>query len=256
MTDEGTGKLAGRTALVSGGARGLGEAYARILHGAGASVVITDILEEAGAALAAELGGRALFVAHDVTNAQHWADAVAAGEAAFGPIRILVNNAGIHDGGPIADYPAERFRRMIDINLTGCFLGMQAAVPSMRRGEQGGAIVNVSSTAGLAGFPEATAYVASKWGVRGMTKAAALELGGDAIRVNSLHPGLIDTPMTTGFAPNLAQPIPRAGQVEEVARMVLFLASDDSSYCTGAEFVVDGGQSILVGTPPPKAVAG
>jgi 3alpha(or 20beta)-hydroxysteroid dehydrogenase len=138
---------------------------------------------------------------------------------------------------------------MMDINLTGCFLGMQAVIPSMRKGG-GGSIVNVSSTAGLCGFPAAIGYVASKWAVRGMTKAAALELGPDKIRVNSLHPGMIETPMTSSFAPNLAQAIPRAGKTDEVARLVLFLASEDSSYCTGSEFVIDGGQSILVGMPP------
>jgi 3alpha(or 20beta)-hydroxysteroid dehydrogenase len=249
MADLNQAKLAGRTTLVSGSARGLGAAYARALHGAGASVIITDVLVDEGEALQAELGGRALFLRHDVSSSTEWRDVVARGEEAFGPITVLINNAGIHEATMIENYSEERFRRMIDINLTGVFLGMQEILPSMRRGG-GGSIVNVSSTAGLCGFPSAIGYIASKWAVRGMTKAAALEFGPDKIRVNSLHPGLIETPMTQAFAPNLAQAIPRAGRMDEVATLVLFLASDDSSYCTGSEFVIDGGQSILVGVPP------
>jgi 3alpha(or 20beta)-hydroxysteroid dehydrogenase len=242
-------RFTGRTAFISGAARGLGAGYARALHREGANVVITDILVDDGEALVAELGDRAMFIRHDVSNSDAWRAAVSAAEDRFGPINILINNAGIHDDGPIDAFPEERFRRMMDINLTGCFLGMQAVIPSMRRAG-GGSIINASSTAGLAGFPHAVAYVGSKWAVRGMTKCAALELGADNIRVNSIHPGMIDTPMTTGFTPNDQQAIPRAGTVEEVAKLVLFLASDDAGYCTGGEFVIDGGQVLMVGAPP------
>ena len=246
------GKLEGRVALVTGAARGLGEGFAHAIAAEGAAVILTDVLEAEGRALAAAIGPRALFCAHNVARQDQWQAAVAAGEGAFGPISILVNNAGIHDAGPLTDFSEERYRRVIDVNQVGVFLGMQAVVPSMRRAG-GGAIVNSSSTAGLAGFPCAYAYVASKWAVRGMTKSAALELGVDNIRVNSIHPGMIDTPMTAGFTPDKTQPIPRAGRVEEVAKLVLFLVSDDSSYCTGAEFVIDGGQVTIVGTPPSSA---
>ena len=248
MDDRRSARFVGRTAFVSGGARGLGEAFIRGFHREGANVIITDVLEDQGAALAAELGKKAIFVRHDVTSADDWRSAVLAGENAFGSISVLCNNAGIFDAGLIADFPEERYRRVIDINQIGVFLGMQAIVPSMRRAG-GGAIVNSSSAAGLVGYAYASAYVASKWAVRGMTKVAALELGGDNIRVNSIHPGIIETAMSGGFRAEMNQPIPRTGGTEEVANLVLFLASDEASYCTGAEFVVDGGQVTAGFTP-------
>jgi 3alpha(or 20beta)-hydroxysteroid dehydrogenase len=176
-------------------------------------------------------------------------DAVAVAESAFGPVSVLVNNAGIVRWGPLADMDPPAWHEVLGVNLTGVFLGMHAAIPSLRRAG-GGAIVNISSVSGLVGLPMQSAYTASKWGVRGLTKSAALELARDGIRVNSVHPGIVHTPMTEVTNPAMAavrdqvlsvQPIPRMGEPEEVARMVVFLASEEASFCTGSEFVVDGG---------------
>ena len=244
------GKLDGRTALVSGGARGMGAAIAHAVVEEGGRVVIGDLLDVEGAKVVTELGEeRARFVHLDVTEPDHWRDAVAVAETAFGPVSLLVNNAGIVRWGPLADMDPAAWHEVLDVNLTGVFLGMHAATPSLRRAG-GGAIINISSVSGLVGLPMQSAYAASKWGVRGLTKSAALELARDGIRVNSVHPGIIHTPMTEVTNPAMAamrdqvlavQPIPRMGEPEEVARMVVFLASEESSFCTGSEFVVDGG---------------
>jgi 3alpha(or 20beta)-hydroxysteroid dehydrogenase len=244
------GRLDGRPVLVSGGARGIGAAIARAVVEEGGRVVIGDVLDNDGAKVVAELGKeRARFVHLDVTDRQQWRDAVATAESAFGPVSVLVNNAGIVRWGSVADLDPAVWHEVLEINLTGVFLGMQAAIPSLRRAG-GGSIVNISSTSGLQGYAALPAYVASKWGVRGLTKTAALELARDRIRVNSVHPGVIRTPMTDSDDPTMnairdqmlaVQPIPRMGEPEEVARLVLFLASEDSSFSTGSEFVVDGG---------------
>ena len=197
-------KLDGRVALVTGGARGMGEAHARALAAAGARVVIGDVLEPEGAAVADELGDGARFAALDVTDEGSWQGAVSFAEDAFGPISVLVNNAGVLAVEPIAELAIEEWRRVIDTNLTGAFLGMKTVHPSMRRAG-GGAIVNVSSMAAYIAVAPASAYTASKWGLRGLTKAAAIEFGPDRIRVNSLHPGMIKTPMIEGASDEAIQ---------------------------------------------------
>ena len=225
----------------------MGEAHARALAAEGARVVIGDVLEAEGAAVADELGDDARFAALDVTDEGSWQAAVSLAEEAFGPISVLVNNAGVLAIEPIAELAIEEWRRVIDTNLTGAFLGMKTVHPSMRRAG-GGAIVNVSSMAAYIAVAPASAYTASKWGLRGLTKAAALEFGPDNIRVNSLHPGMIMTPMIEGAADEATQaaryPIPRFGRSEEVATTMLHIVCD-ATYSTGSEFCVDGG--ILAG---------
>lgn len=236
-------RFRGKTAIISGGARGMGASHSRAIVAEGGNVIIADVLDVDGKELALELGEAASFAHLDVTDPHAWAAAVALAEETYGPVSVLVNNAGVLAQGPIVDGTPEEFRRVLDINLTGVYLGMRATVPSMRKAG-GGSIVNISSTAGLIGYAYLGAYVASKWGVRGLTKAAALELGPDNIRVNSVHPGPIRTPMTAEIGDDVTegQPIARFGEPEEVTRVVCFLASDDASYSTGSEFTVDGGQ--------------
>jgi 3alpha(or 20beta)-hydroxysteroid dehydrogenase len=255
------GKLEGRTVLVSGGARGIGAAIARAVVQEGGRVVIGDVLDDEGAKVVTDLGEeRSRFVHLDVTDSAQWSDAVSTAESTFGPVGVLVNNAGIVRWGPVADLDEAVWHEVLDVNLTGVFLGMQAAIPSLRRAGAG-SIINISSTAGLQGYAALPAYVASKWGVRGLTKTAALELARDGIRVNSVHPGPIRTPMTESDDPVMnamrdqmlaVMPIPRMGEPEEVARLVLFLACGDSSFSTGSEFVVDGG--TVTGEVPPDPV--
>jgi 3alpha(or 20beta)-hydroxysteroid dehydrogenase len=227
--------------IVTGGARGIGAAAARLLVAEGASVLITDVLDEEGRGLVAELGPNARYRSLDVTRPQDWEAAVAEAEAAFGSVNALFNNAGILSFGSVQDCGLEEFRRVIEVNLVGVFLGMHAVAPALRKAG-GGVIVNTSSTAGLQGYAGLSAYVSSKWGVRGLTKAAALDLAGDGIRVVSLHPGPIRTPMTEELSDDVAaaQPIARFGEADEVARMVRFLLTE-ATYSTGSEFVVDGG---------------
>jgi 3alpha(or 20beta)-hydroxysteroid dehydrogenase len=235
-------ELDGQVALISGGARGMGAAEAALFVAEGARVVIGDVLDEENSATAAVLGSSCRAVHLDVTSEQDWAAAVSAAEETFGPISILVNNAGIVEPAPIEATTAESFQRVLDVNLLGTFLGIKSTIPSLRRAG-GGSIVNISSTAGLAGYGFLSSYVASKWGVRGLTKVAALELARENIRVNSVHPAPIDTPMTAGMDEATVtgrQPIARFGTADEVARMVLFVASG-ATYSTGSEFVVDGG---------------
>lgn len=235
------GRFDGTVALVSGGARGMGASHVRALVDEGAKVVIGDILDDDGNALAADIGDSVRFVHLDVTRDDDWKNAVATAESEFGPVSLLVNNAGIVSYGDIADMDPADFRKVIDINLTGVFLGMHYAVPSIRNAG-GGVIINISSTAGLMGYASISAYTASKWGVRGITKSAALELGRDNIRVMSIHPGPIRTPMTGDMGDEITavQPIARMGEPEEVTKLLMFMAAD-ATYSTGSEFVVDGG---------------
>ncbi|MFD8772955.1 glucose 1-dehydrogenase [Streptomyces sp. NPDC059916] len=238
--------LTGKTVLVTGGARGIGAETARRAVEAGANVVVTDVLEDEGKALAAGLGERARFMRHDVTSEEDWTAVAAFAIAEFGGIDGLVNNAGISTGQPLETETVEHFRKVLDINLTAVFIGMKTAINAMKD-NGGGSIVNISSAAGLMGLALTGSYGASKWGVRGLTKLAAVEQGTAKIRVNSVHPGMIYTPMTAqlgiqqgdGGYPNT--PMGRVGEADEIAKAAVFLLSDDSSYVTGAELAVDGG---------------
>ena len=235
----------GKVTLISGGARGQGAAEARALVAEGGKVVIGDVLEKEGTALAKELGAAAKFVRHDVTSEADWDHAVKTAEA-MGGLHGLVNNAGVYTPKALMDTDAELWERHVRINQFGCFLGMKAVVPAMHK-TGGGSIVNISSGAGLRGSPLAFAYSATKWALRGMTKSAAMDLARRKIRVNSVHPGPIETDMIAWRTPEETAkrlkmvPMRRHGSADEVARLVLFLLSDESSYITGAEVAIDGG---------------
>lgn len=222
----------------------MGAAFARRLVEEGASVLITDVLIDEGKTLAAQLGPSARFLAHDVTDESGWQTVVAFAERELGPVSGLVNNAGIVHVDPIETLAESDYRKVIDVNQVGVFLGMKAVLPAMRRAGSG-SIVNISSIGGIISFSGILGYVASKWAVRGMTKAAAQEFGPWGIRVNSVHPGVVITEMTADSHRSNSmfdgQPLPRAGRPEELANLVLFLISDESGYSTGAEFVADGG---------------
>jgi 3alpha(or 20beta)-hydroxysteroid dehydrogenase len=239
------GVLAGKVAIVTGAAQGMGASFARVLAEAGAKVLLSDINGPGVEAVAASIGGDARWIAHDVTAADSWGAAIAAAEVAFGPVSILVNNAGIAIWGNLEDCAEADARRMVDVDMLGVFQGMKAIIPAMRRAG-GGSIVNIASCASMKGTAALSIYSACKWAVRGMTKCVALEVGDDNIRVNAVHPGMIDTAMTEGMDDPVGQPIKRKGDPAEVARTVLFLASDASSYTTGCDFLVDGGMSIGV----------
>jgi NAD(P)-dependent dehydrogenase (short-subunit alcohol dehydrogenase family) len=252
-----SGRVAGKVALVTGGASGLGAASARRLAAEGAKVLLTDVSADAGQAVAdqiADAGGDAAFAAHDVTSPPDWERVVALAVERFGRFDILVNNAGIGSGGqPLMEHDYEVWRRFIAVNLDGVFLGMRYAGPAIAASDGGGSVINISSILGKVGLPGATAYCASKGGVALLTKSAALEWAPLGIRVNSVHPGFIDTPMVSGAfqqAENSNEmrdtiisrhALARLGVPREIADAVLFLASDESSFMTGAELVVDGG---------------
>jgi 3alpha(or 20beta)-hydroxysteroid dehydrogenase len=246
--------LTGRVAIVTGGARGMGAATVRRLHEAGATVVASDILDDDGKALADSLGERVSFVHHDVTDEPGWVALVEDTERQHGKLDVLVNNAGILAFNAIADTPIEELRKILEVNLIGTFIGMKSAIPAMKRAG-GGSIINLSSTEGLGGTLFCGAYTGSKFAVRGITKVAALENGADNIRVNSVHPGGIDTPMTRAVVDDEGRKyiaahvhgLKRMGEADEIAKLIVFLASDMSSYCTGAEFVVDGGATASAG---------
>lgn len=241
-----------QTVLVTGGTGGQGTSHVRALHAEGANVVVGDLDADRGAAFADELGSRALPVHLDVTDERSWVAAVLAAEAAFGALHVLVNNAGVQNPPALVEHTdLATWSRILDVNLTGTFLGTKVAAPALRRAG-GGAIVNVASTMALAGTPHYAPYVASKWAVRGLTQTAALELGRDRIRVNAILPGVIATPFihdpaagaTTAIADHFSpEPfaVPRLGQPVDVTRLLLFLASSEASFVTGAEYVVDGG---------------
>jgi len=242
-----SGRLAGKVALVTGAAQGIGEAVARKLVEHGAEVVVADIQVERGQALAAELGELASFQRLDVCDVESWAAGVAATVARLGRLDILVNNAGGGTGGGVERETLAEHQRVMALNVTGVWSGIRAVLPAMTA-QGGGSIVNISSIDGLAGVEGLSTYVASKHAVTGLTRSLALELGDRGIRVNSVHPGIIETPLVQSSPVQARlrkavarQPIPRMGRPEEIANAVLFFASDESSYCTGSALVVDGG---------------
>jgi len=257
------GRVEGKVALVTGGASGIGAGCARVLAREGATVVITDLQDPRGEALAEELGGAARYLHHDVTSEDAWVDVVATVDRDLGRLDILVNNAGIAIGCPsISEMTLADWRRQQAVNVEGVFLGVKHCLPLMRRAGHGGSIVNISSVAGLKGSPTLAAYCATKGAVRLFTKAIALECAGakDGVRVNSVHPGLIETPIWLDIMPRdeaganappdldalsaMVVPLGVKGVPEDIANAVLWLASDESRYVTGAELVVDGGLSV------------
>ena len=245
-------RLEGKVALISGGARGMGAAEARMFASEGASVVIGDVLEDEGRRVAAEIGeagGQALFVALDVTSESQWRDAIDAAVSSFGRLDVLVNNAGIGGGGNVEETTEADWDRTMDINAKGVFLGTKTAIPAMRR-SGGGSIINISSQLGIVGTDNSSPqYQASKGAVRLLTKSTAIQYAREGIRANSVHPGPIVTPMTEAGRADQDRydltvsriPLGRYGEPEDVAYGVLFLASDESSFMTGSELVIDGG---------------
>lgn len=242
------GRLSGKVAMITGAAGGQGAAAARRFVAEGARVVVADVLDDDGKVLAEELGDAARYQHLDVSSEQDWAEAVRVAHESFGKLDVLVNNAGVLQFSAFEDTSLADYERVIRVNQFGTFLGIRSVIPSMSDG--GGSIVNVSSVEGLAGMPYLAAYTSSKFAIRGMTKVAALELGDRGIRVNSVHPGMIDTHMVQTAAGGAEVDLTpagkkvalrRVGQPEEIANLVLFLASDESSYSTGSEFVADGG---------------
>ena len=236
--------LSGIVAVITGAARGQGAEEARLFVELGARVILADVRDELGEQVAAELGERARYEHLDIADEASWTKLVGELVAEHGRVDVLVNNAAIYANMSLPDLDVELARRIIDVNLFGTILGMKAIVPAMR--EHGGSIINVSSVSGMRAEAGALVYSASKWGVRGATRTAAVELAGFGIRVNSVHPGVIATEMPPAWALESEEvramiPLGRVAQAGEVAPLVAFLASSASGYCTGAEFVVDGG---------------
>lgn len=241
------GKLTGKTAIITGGAQGMGAATARLFVEEGARVVIGDVQDDKGQALADALGTDCRFVHLDVTVEADWAHAVATAET-LGPLNVLVNNAGILIFKSLVDTSVDDYMRVVSINQLGAFIGIRSVIEPMKRAGAG-SIINISSIDGFQAKNSLSAYASTKWALRGLTKASAIELGPYNIRVNTVHPGGINTDMGSGGADTddamnvfyKNHPLPRVGQPQEVARMSAFLASDESSYSTGSEFLVDGG---------------
>ncbi|HEY9394229.1 MAG TPA: glucose 1-dehydrogenase [Nocardioides sp.] len=241
-------RLEGKTAIVTGGAQGQGAAIARAFVSEGAKVVIADVADEPGKLLAEELGESALFVHHDVSSEESWTALVAETAETYGPVNVLANNAGILRFGEILTQPVEEFELLWRVNTLGCFLGMRSVIETMKA-NGGGSIINASSIEGLAGMAFVAGYTSTKFAIRGMTKAAALELGPSGIRVNSVHPGMIDTGMTRGVGADDAAmefgaakvALKRVGHPEDIAPLYVYLASDESGFVTGAEIAIDGG---------------
>lgn len=244
MSEHGARRVDGKVAVITGAAQGMGAAHARLLAEHGARVVIADLAEDRGRELATELGETAMFAHLDVTDPAGWATLVGEVNTHFGDIDVLINNAGILLMHAVDTVPVAEYRKVIEVNQTAPFLGMQAVIPGMKRAG-GGSIINVSSTAGSVGFVDHFAYVTSKWAVRGMTKAAALDLARHGIRVNAILPGEVNTPMIADLALDKDMtPLGRFGEPIEIAYLALYLASDESRYTTGADFAIDGGYTV------------
>jgi 3alpha(or 20beta)-hydroxysteroid dehydrogenase len=250
------GKLDGKVAIITGGARGQGEAEVREFVNEGASVVFGDVLDERAEKVAADIGGSAIYQHLDVSKEDEWDAIVQTTLDRFGQIDVLVNNAGILRVRMLDGHTLDDYMEIINVNQVGCFLGMRAVAPQMKK-QRSGSIINTSSTSGFVGTVGLVAYTASKFAVRGMTKVGAMELGHFGIRVNSVHPGgvateMLDQPEFANVADSniyAGQPIPRIGQPAEIAKLMVFLASDDASFSTGSEFVIDGG--YMTGPPVP-----
>jgi 3alpha(or 20beta)-hydroxysteroid dehydrogenase len=247
--------LDGKVALVTGSGRGIGEAVVRLFVERGARVVVSDVMEEGGQAVAAELGDQAIFRRLDVTDAEHWDSVVKDAVDHFGRLDVVVNNAAVIERTRMESMEVEAYRRVSDVIELGTFLGIRAVTPLMRA-QGGGSIVNVSSIMGLAGRATLAAYTAGKFAIRGLTRVSAMELGQYGIRVNSIHPGIVASPLNREAADGISSfddfiPLGRMAKPTEIAEMAAFLASDASSYCTGAEFLVDGG--LLAGLLLPLA---
>lgn len=238
------GRTAGRVVLITGAASGIGWASAQALAAEGARIVIADRDEELGRCRAADLGDdTALFVHLDVSDAASWDSAIEAAVTRFARLDGLVNNAGIGGTGSVAETAPDSWRQVMSVNLDGVFYGMHAALPALRE-QKTASIVNISSIAGLVGFKGSAAYAASKWGVHGLTKTAALELGEHGVRVNSVHPGSIATPLTANLQRGIGQiPAGRVGRAEEIAALIVYLISDESRFTNGASIAVDGGET-------------
>jgi 3alpha(or 20beta)-hydroxysteroid dehydrogenase len=240
-----TGRLDGKVAIVTGGASGMGASHARGIVAEGGSVLIGDIADEAGRRLAAELGDAAAYTHLDVTDYDDWEMAVLLAERTFGKLNVLVNNAGILNAGSLDDFTVQQWDLVMNINAKGTFLGLKASVDALRRGKPA-SVINISSAAGMHGIAGMHGYTASKYAVRGLTKSAALELAAQGVRVNSVHPGSVATPMTAAMQVPLSDEdrdnlLRRPAAPSEITALVVYLASDESSFSTGAEFLVDGG---------------
>lgn len=244
----GNGRLQGKIAIVTGAARGMGATHARAFAAEGARLMLTDLAEEEGRALARELGDAARFMRHDVSQAEDWDAVVAETRRAFGAANVLLNNAAIYFIGPVDAAEPDQVRRLLEINTFGSWLGISRVAPMMREAG-GGSIINLSSLAGMLGFPQHAIYGMSKWAIRGLTRSAANDLGPDGIRVNAILPGAIAETGMAGTEPlDAAQlaaiPLRRRGHKEEVSALAVFLASDESAYITGTDQVIDGGRGI------------